>query len=267
MAQSLAGGHKAGDKLYYHGASTEWVYGDKAYKLVHGQLGDVAGPGPQDGRLAIKFTGNTDNIDCPLNVLGAAPPWPLPGGHKAGDKLYYHGVSQEWGNGDKACKLVHGQPGEVAGPGAKDGSVSMKFPGNPGNVDCGLHELGAAPPGPLPAGDKFGGGQSDQATPPPVSPRDALAMVSFNAGSAGKEALDVTDFLNKHGKATFCTAAYCPQNPGGNWQVATNSGVANAKVLIMLITKGWMASEECQEESKAWRRAEAHPSHLPGDHA
>jgi len=116
------------------------------------------------------------------------------------------GRSQEWGNGDKACKLVHGQPGEVAGPGAKDGSVSMKFPGNPGNVDCGLHELGAAPPGPLPAGDQFGGGQSDQATPPPVSPRDALAMVSFNAGIAGKEESEEMERTRTPGKGRGCCA-------------------------------------------------------------
>ena len=64
-----------------------------------------------------------------------APP-PLPGGYKVGEKVFYTLVSKTLPSGDK---LVHGQQGEVTGPGTGDDvetHVCVRFPGNKGNVDC-----------------------------------------------------------------------------------------------------------------------------------
>ena len=70
-----------------------------------------------------------------------APP-PLPGGYPVGERLFFTGASQTVSNGDK---LVHGQQGEVTGPAnseeTKGKGVSVRFPGNKGNVSCYLTEV------------------------------------------------------------------------------------------------------------------------------
>ena len=53
-----------------------------------------------------------------------------------GEKVFYTGASQTLSNGEK---VVHGQQGEVTGPGTGDDvdtRVCMRFPGNKGGVEC-----------------------------------------------------------------------------------------------------------------------------------
>ena len=63
--------------------------------------------------------------------------------------MFYTGTSQTWDDGDK---LMHGRQGEVTGPATLEGyigvRVSVRFPGNKGNVECWLtsvRRLRAAP--------------------------------------------------------------------------------------------------------------------------
>ena len=69
-------------------------------------------------------------------------PPPLPGGYKAGEKVFFTGAGQTVSTGDK---LVHGQQGEVVGPGTlgtlKGKGVAIRFPGNKGNVQCFLYQV------------------------------------------------------------------------------------------------------------------------------
>ena len=65
-----------------------------------------------------------------------APP-PLPGGYKAGEKVFYTGPSQTLQPG---YDVVHGQQGEVTGPATgeatKGKGVTVLYPGNKGDVAC-----------------------------------------------------------------------------------------------------------------------------------
>ena len=63
--------------------------------------------------------------------------------------MLYTGPNETLSNGDK---LVHGQQGEVTGPGTSEAlkgkGVGVRFPGNKGNVECWLtsvRRLRAAP--------------------------------------------------------------------------------------------------------------------------
>ena len=64
-------------------------------------------------------------------------PAALPGGYKVGEKVFYTAASQFFPSGNK---LVHGQHGEVTGPGTaethKGKGVSVLFPGNKGTIGC-----------------------------------------------------------------------------------------------------------------------------------
>ena len=71
-----------------------------------------------------------------------APP-PLPGGYKVGDKVFFTEAGETLPNGDT---LVHGQQGEVMGPGTvskrtEGKGLSLLFPGNKVNVGCLLTEV------------------------------------------------------------------------------------------------------------------------------
>ena len=58
-----------------------------------------------------------------------------------GDTVFYTGTSWTTSNGDK---VVHGQQGEVVGPGTREltgKGVSVLFPGNKGNVSCYLNQV------------------------------------------------------------------------------------------------------------------------------
>ena len=69
-------------------------------------------------------------------VSHGAPP-PLPGGYKAGEKVFYTGPSQTLQPG---YDVVHGQQGEVTGPATgeatKGKGVTVLYPGNKGDVAC-----------------------------------------------------------------------------------------------------------------------------------
>ena len=85
-----------------------------------------------------------------------APP-PLPGGYKVGEKVFYTWANETFSSGNK---VVHGQQGEVTGPAALERyigkGVSVRFPGNKGNVECWLtsvRRLRAAPAATHPACD------------------------------------------------------------------------------------------------------------------
>ena len=78
--------------------------------------------------------------------MSRSPPPPLPGGYEVGEKVFYTGTSQTVSTGDK---LVHGQQGEVVGPGTgskrtEGKGVSMRFPGNKVDIGCLLTEVRAA---------------------------------------------------------------------------------------------------------------------------
>ena len=67
---------------------------------------------------------------------------PLPGGYTVGDKVFFTGACQTVFTGDK---VVHGQQGEVTGPGTleyhKANCVRVLFPGNKKCILCFLAEV------------------------------------------------------------------------------------------------------------------------------
>uniref|UniRef100_A0A7S0FPQ5 TIR domain-containing protein n=1 Tax=Pyrodinium bahamense TaxID=73915 RepID=A0A7S0FPQ5_9DINO len=86
---------------------------------------------------------------------------------------------------------------------------------------------------------------------PVVEPSQCQVMVSFNDGTAGKEAVDVTKFLIGQGYPTFCTRVYCPDSGGGaSWRKATITGVQTCSVFVTLMTNGWQKSKECIWETE-----------------
>jgi len=86
-----------------------------------------------------------------------------------------------------------------------------------------------------------------------VAPQNCKVMVGFNMASAGNEAKELTQFLNARGFETFSTCVYCPATPGSDWKKSTNHGINNAKVLVTLITKGWIKSDECRKETNTFQ--------------
>ena len=82
----------------------------------------------------------------PRRQPAASDPPPLPGGYKVGEKVFYTGASETFPSGNK---LVHGQQGEVVGPGTgskrtEGKGVSVLFPGNKRGIGCFLTEVRAA---------------------------------------------------------------------------------------------------------------------------
>ena len=74
-----------------------------------------------------------------------APP-PLPGGYKMGEKVFYTAEDHTFLSGNT---LLHGQQGEVIGPGTGDyegKGVYVLFPGNAADVICTLDEVRCMPP-------------------------------------------------------------------------------------------------------------------------
>ena len=68
----------------------------------------------------------------------------LPGGFKAGEKLFFLGRSQSWDDGDK---MEHGQQGEVMGASKTNkGSLLLRFPGNKENVIAAVSQLSRESP-------------------------------------------------------------------------------------------------------------------------
>ena len=62
-SDTLPGGYKVGDKVFFTGAGHTWVDGDK---LVHGKQGEVTGPARDHmlAMVAVRFPGNKGSIDC-----------------------------------------------------------------------------------------------------------------------------------------------------------------------------------------------------------
>jgi len=99
------------------------------------------------------------------------PPPPLPGGYKVGEKVFFTGASHTFPSGDK---LVHGQQGEVTGPAngeaTKGKGVSVRFPGNKGDVCCFLTKvhclIAASAATPPPAPHRHDAARTPSARPP-----------------------------------------------------------------------------------------------------
>ena len=76
----LPGGYEVGQQVYFTGASQTLMDG---YKLVHGQQGEVMGPGTSSKRTAgegvvVRFPGNTSLVGCFVTEVRrqrAAMPW------------------------------------------------------------------------------------------------------------------------------------------------------------------------------------------------
>ena len=64
------------------------------------------------------------------------------------EHVFYTGANQTFPSGDK---LVHGQQGEVMGPATSEShkgkGLSIRFPGNKGNVECWLTYTEPVPTG------------------------------------------------------------------------------------------------------------------------
>ena len=128
------------EKVYYIGVNDVWDDGDR---LVHGELGEVMGPGDYDEELSIKFPNNRDAIDLKVRNLSYSPPPPLPGGFSIGEKLYYTGGNYFFDNGDR---LLPHEQGEVMGPSTSvEGQLMLKFPKNKRTVKCRVDELSRYP--------------------------------------------------------------------------------------------------------------------------
>ena len=71
----------------------------------------------------------------------------LPGIFDMTEHVFYTGANETFPNGDK---VVHGQQGEVMGPATSESykgkGLSIRFPGNKGNVECRLPSLSWSPP-------------------------------------------------------------------------------------------------------------------------
>ena len=148
----LPGGYKLGEKLYFIGGSETFHDGDR---LVHGEQGEVMGPSTKTkGNLLIKFPNNTGNIGCMLENLSRSPPPPLPGGYAVGEKLFHWRELPVPDNGDR---VVHGEQGEVVGPGTDEGRLAIKFADrSKSTFGCLLDTLSRSPPPPLPGGYAVG---------------------------------------------------------------------------------------------------------------
>lgn len=149
----LAGGHKAGDKVYYTGRSHVFPSGNK---VVYGGQGEVVGAATlethRDCGLQVQFPGNDSATHCLLIQLSDDEPDPLPGGHKIGDKLYYCGISHMFESGNQ---VVYGTRGEVEHICMMTSGVvglEVIFPGNTSAVKCSLDQLSVDPPEQLPPG-------------------------------------------------------------------------------------------------------------------
>ena len=76
------------------------------------------------------------HVDVP-GLSGGCLPCNLPGGYTVGEKVFFTGTGQTFLSGNK---VVHGQQGEVTGPGTgqnyKGKAVAVLYPGNKGSSEC-----------------------------------------------------------------------------------------------------------------------------------
>ena len=97
---AFAGRSRAWRTLYFTGWNQSFENGDK---LTHGQSGEIVGPAAgehQGNGLQVQFPGNKVSINCLLPWLSREKPPSLPGGHEAGDQLYWTGPNQSFEDGD-----------------------------------------------------------------------------------------------------------------------------------------------------------------------
>ena len=95
------------------------------------------------------FPGNKGIIiDCLVTEVSRELS-PLPGGYELGEKVYWTLGSQAFPDGRK---VVHGQQGEVVGPGNRADdkpSVAVLFSRNKDSIDCLITDVSREPPPPL----------------------------------------------------------------------------------------------------------------------
>ena len=79
-SDTLPGGYKVGDKVFFTGAGHTWVDGDK---LVHGKQGEVTGPARDHmlAMVAVRFPGNKGDVSCHLNNVCRLRCRPSPAPH------------------------------------------------------------------------------------------------------------------------------------------------------------------------------------------
>jgi len=170
---ALPGGYRLGDVVYYQGVS-------KRGRVEHGARGEIAGPastskaskqaallGVPDHSVAVLFPWSQKPIDCRLSLLSSSKPPPLPGGHCAGDRLFYTGPSRTFKSGGR---LDHGAWGEVAGLSESPFMIKLHFVQSPkatvgGIVECHIDSLSGDPPPVLP-GDYVVGDEVYYVGPP-----------------------------------------------------------------------------------------------------
>ena len=78
-----------------------------------------------------------------------------------------------------------------------------------------------------------------------IPPHLGSGMVSFNNDSAGEDAEALTNFLTRNGVPTFCTRLFC-RNMTGSWRKITKQGAVSCVIYMVLLTKQWQESKECQ---------------------
>jgi hypothetical protein len=86
-------------------------------------------------------------------------------------------------------------------------------------------------------------------TPSTFKPEECDVMISFNASTAGEDAVKLANFLTGHGFRVLCTNLHCPNN-AGDWRDVTEAGANNCRYFITLMTFGWQTSDECQKETR-----------------
>ena len=152
----LNGGFKGGDKVYFTGDGMTFPSGNK---LTYGALGEVTGPAVdqwKDEGVKVLFPGNSGSINVYISTVSKDAPPPLPGGFKAGDKVYYTGDGMTFESGNK---LTNGGLGEVTGPAVeqwKETGVKVMFEGNSASINLYVSTLSKDAPPPIPGGLKVG---------------------------------------------------------------------------------------------------------------
>jgi hypothetical protein len=86
-------------------------------------------------------------------------------------------------------------------------------------------------------------------TPSTFKPEECDVMISFNASTAGEDAVKLANFLTGHGFRVLCTNLHCPNN-AGDWRDVTEAGANNCRYFITLMTFGWQTSDEVQKETR-----------------
>ena len=139
----IPGGFRVDEQLYYTGDFKQFSSGNR---LLYGAKGSVQGRHDSRQSVLVQFHFNKTVVACgPGNLSRSAPV--LPGGFRAGEKLYYTGDDISLSSEER---LIFGAGGTVLGRGRDDGKVRLEFPGYPNVHDFNPSHLrrsaAAAPP-------------------------------------------------------------------------------------------------------------------------